>query len=82
MPFGLVNTPATFQRAMSVALRGCEGFTVVYLDDILIFSDNLEDYYHHLQRVFKYLQRQRYHVRLTKCSFIQTEVPFLGHVLT
>ena len=35
MPFGLVNAPATFQRAMSLALRGCEEFTAVYLDDIL-----------------------------------------------
>ena len=33
MPFGLVNALATFQRAMSLALRGCEEFTAVYLDD-------------------------------------------------
>ena len=82
MPFGLVNAPATFQRAMSVALRGCEQFTAIYLDDILIFSDCLEEHYEHLRQVFECLQRQRYHVRLTKCSFAQTEVPFLGHTLT
>ena len=60
MPFGLVNAPATFQRAMSVALRGCEDFTAVYLDDILIFSNNLQQHYQHLQQVFRCLEAQRY----------------------
>ena len=40
MPFGLVNAPSTFQRAMSTSLRGCEAFSVVYIDDILVFSTN------------------------------------------
>ena len=82
MPFGLVNAPSTFQRAMSVALQGCEGFAVVYIDDILIFSDNREQHLQHLRCVFTALQGQSYHVRLAKCSFLASEVPFLGHILT
>ena len=82
MPFGLVNAPSTFQRAMSVALQGCEGFAVVYIDDILIFSDNREQHLQHLRSVFTALQDQAYHVRLAKCSFLESEVPFLGHILT
>ena len=82
MPFGLVNAPSTFQRAMSVALRGCEAFTVVYIDDILVFSPNEEEHLEHLHKVFAALQRLSYHVRLEKCSFFATEVPFLGHILT
>ena len=77
MPFGLVNAPSTFQRAMSVALRGCEDFTVVYIDDILIFSETLEDHFQHLDRVFACLKSQSYHARLSKCKFVTTEVPFL-----
>ena len=66
MPFGLVNAPSTFQRAMSVALRGCEDFAVVYIDDILVFSVDREQHLHHLCSFFAALQSQAYHVRLSK----------------
>ena len=82
MPFGLVNAPPTFQRAMTVALRGCEDFAAVYIDDILIFSANEEDHLKHLTSVFQKLQDQAYHVRLAKCKFMAKEVQFLGHKLT
>ena len=82
MPFGLVNAPATFQRAMSLALRGCEEFTAVYLDDILIFSENRETHLKHLRQVFECLNEHVYHVRLAKYTFCETSVPFLGHTLT
>ena len=82
MPFGLVNAPPTFQRAMTVALRGCEDFAAVYIDDILIFSANEEDHLKHLTSVFQKLQDQAYHVRLAKCKFMAQEVQFLGHKLT
>ena len=82
MPFGLVNAPSTFQRAMSVALQGCEEFAVVYIDDILVFSSSRDQHLQHLRKVFAALQGQSYHVRLSKCSFFASEVPFLGHILT
>ena len=82
MPFGLVNTPSTFQRAMPFALRGCEAFTAVYIDDVLIFSATREEHLEHLQEVFKRLQKEAYHVRLAKCHFLTKEVRFLGHTLT
>ena len=82
MPFGLVNAPATFQRAMSFALRGCEDCAVVYIDDILIYSATREEHLAHLGRVFSCLQEKAYHVRLAKCQFLQDSVTFLGHVIT
>ena len=82
MPFGLVNAPSTFQRAMSYALRGCENFTAVYIDDVLIFSETKEDHLKHLREVFERLQEAAYHVRLPKCKFMTNEVRFLGHILT
>ena len=82
MPFGLVNAPPTFQRAMTVALRGCEDFAAVYIDDILIFSASVDDHLQHLTSVFQKLQDQSYHVRLAKCQFMAQEVQFLGHKLT
>ena len=48
MPFGLINAPSTFQRAMSIALEGLEAFCCVYIDDILVFSDSEEDHLCHL----------------------------------
>ena len=82
MPFGLVNAPPTFQRAMTVALRGCEEFAAVYIDDILIYSPTIDEHLHHLAQVFQKLQDQAYHVRLAKYQFMSTEVHFLGHKLT
>ena len=82
MPFGLVNAPATFQRAMSLALQDCAGFAIVYIDDILVYSADAQEHLIHLAKVFQCLQRQQYHVRLEKCQFLQTSVNFLGHVIT
>ena len=82
MPFGLVNVPSTFQRAMSYALRGCENFTCVYIDDVLVFSESREDHLVHLKMVFEKLQKDHYHIRLAKCKFMSNHVKFLGHILT
>ena len=82
MPFGLVNAPSTFQRAMSVALRGCEDFSVVYIDDILVFSEDNDQHHEYLRHVFHALQSSSYYVRLQKCCFFASEVPFLGHILS
>ena len=82
MPFGLVNAPATFQRAMSFALQDCAGFAICYIDDILVYSHNRQQHLEHLSRVFHCLGRHKYHVRLEKCQFMQSTVNFLGHVIT
>ena len=82
MPFGLKNAPPTFQRAMSSALQGCEDYTAVYIDDILVFSDSVPLHLDHLREVFSWLLLAAYHVRLSKCSFLQSEVEFLGHRLS
>ena len=65
MPFGLVNAPSTFQRAMSYALRGCEDFTAVYIDDVLIFSETPEDHLKHSGKSISESYRDdQYHIRL------------------
>ena len=87
MPFGLRNAPAAFQRLMQEVLSdlnpadGSE-FVSVYVDDILVYSRSLSDHLHHLQRVFSRLKKFNLKLKPAKCSFIQQEVRFLGHVLT
>ena len=51
MPFGLANAPGFFQELMSIVLHNCESFALAYLDDITLFSSNLEDYEKHIQQV-------------------------------
>ena len=82
MPFGLRNAPATFQRAMAVALDGCDHCLVVYIDNILVFSSSEEEHLAHFEVVFECLLKYCYCARVMKCQFMQEEVEFLGYKLT
>ena len=57
MPFGLVNSGASFQRLISHILRGLEyRFALVYIDDIIIFSKSIDEHLVHLEEVFRRLR--------------------------
>ena len=81
MPFGLCNAPAVFQDLMSHVLEGLGKFTVAYLDDILIFSNTLEDHLAHIQTVFHRLREHSLKLKLKKCSFLKAETIYLGFVV-
>ena len=53
-----------------------------YVDDILVFSDSIEEHVVHLRAIFSRLQMEGFHLRLSKCSFAKEEVEFLGHKLS
>ena len=78
MPFGLRNSASTFQRFMDNIFRGLD-FVFVYIDDILIASDNAEDHVIHLNRVFDTLNKYDLRISGDKCHFMQDEIIFLGH---
>lgn len=81
--FGLTNAPATFQHAMNTAFRDCLGkFVLVYLDDILVFSENEQEHLEHLRHVLDILRQQKYYAKMSKCEFMKSEVPFLGHLVS
>jgi hypothetical protein len=83
MPFGLTNAPATFQGYINRALSGLvDVFCVVYLDDILIFSDNEEEHWKHVAHVLERLQRYRLYANLKKCQFAVNQVEFLGFIVS
>jgi transposase InsO family protein len=82
MPFGLCNAPATFQTIMNETLRPFLGkFAVVYLDDILIYSDTREEHYDHLDKVLEALKKEQLIAQPAKCSIAVTELEFCGHII-
>ena len=82
MPFGLRNAPATFQRAMDIILSRVRWkHCIVYLDDIIVFSDTRDDHLSHLDEVLRLLKEAGVTLRLAKCDFFKAEVKYLGHVI-
>lgn len=82
MPFGLTNAPATFCTLMNKIFHPyLDQFVVVYLDDIVIYSDTLEEHVEHLRTMFKVLRENELYIKKEKCSFAREEVHFLGHII-
>jgi transposase InsO family protein len=82
MPFGLVNAPATFQTFINEVLGDLvDTICIVYLDDILIYSEKEEEHTQHVHRVLERLQQHNLYVNLAKCAFDVQEVEFLGYVI-
>src|SRR5271169_1506102 len=82
MPFGLTNAPATFQTLMNQILRQfIDKFVLVYLDDILIYSNSAEEHREHLKLVLEALRNAKLYLKPKKCVFDQPEVQFCGHMV-
>ena len=82
MPFRLVNAPATFQAMMNKILREfLDHGVVVYLNDILIDTDNMEDYIKLVQNVLDKLERHDLVVSLKISVFHKEKVEFLGYIV-
>jgi hypothetical protein len=82
MPFGLTNTPATFQAYINKALsRLVDYFVVIYLNNILIYSKPREDHYAYIRIVIERLRKYKLYTKLSKCFFNVEEVEFLGFII-
>ncbi len=81
MPFGLNGAPATFQRLMDTAIRELEGYTAVYLDDIIIFSKTWEEHLEHIKAVLTRLRERNLTAKPEKCKFGMRECTYLGHIV-
>ena len=83
MVFGLCGAPGTFQGSMNTILapllRKC---VLVFFDDILVYSETLEEHFEHLRQVLQLLAQDKWTVKLSKCSFVQQQISYLGHIIS
>ena len=83
MPFGLINAPATFQRIMVNLFRESSFKNIIcYLDDIVIFSDNVDQHLDTIERVLSRLEDVGLKLNIEKCNFFSSEILFLGHTVS
>ncbi|KAL4578270.1 hypothetical protein LXL04_014391 [Taraxacum kok-saghyz] len=81
MPFGLKNAPAVFQRKMDKCFKGTEKFIAIYIDDILVFSENERDHEKHLRIILDICQEKGLILSPTKMKITVPEIEFLGAII-
>ena len=83
MPFGSTNAPAAFMDLMHRVFQSyLDKFVVVFVDDILIYSQFKEEHEDHLRIVLQALRDHELYAKFGKCEFYLTKVRFLGHVMS
>lgn len=83
MPFGLTNAPATFQALMNSIFQPLlRKYVLVFFDDILVYSKDWAQHLEHLQHVLTILAQHQLYAKLIKCSFGQSRIDYLGHVVS
>lgn len=82
MQQGNCNAPSTFQRLMTEIFREHIGkFVHVYLDDIFVFSDSVEEHEEHLNTVFSILRKAELYLKKEKCDLYSDRMDCLGHII-
>jgi hypothetical protein len=82
MSFGLTNALVYFMYLMNnVFMDYLDKFMVVFIDDILIYSQNEQEHEEHLRKVLQRLRDCQLYAKLSKCEFRISEVLFLGHII-
>ena len=80
-PFGLAQVPVYFQRLVNEVLSGLT-FAFGYLDDILVFSPDMESHLEHLRLLFERLRSADLKLKEVKCNFLKKHIQYLGHIVS
>ena len=82
MTLGLKNASATFQRAADIILSRVKWETaLVYLDDVIVYSESVTEHVDHVREVLQLLYTAGVSPKISKCTFCDTSVTYLGHVI-
>ena len=65
----------------SIFREHLDTFVIIFLDDILVYSRTLEEHKMHVRKTFEILRKHKLYAKMSKCSFFQQEVEYLGHVV-
>ena len=83
MPFGLANSPSSFERLMEICLRGLQWkVACLYLDDVICFGTSFQAALENLESVLKRFKDANLMLKPSKCKLMQTSVEFLGHIVS
>ena len=83
MPFGLTNAPAKFNRWMDTVMKGLKGRgVVVFMDDILVYSETVDGHLSTLRKVFTRMRQHSAHFKAKKCDFMRDRIDFIGHTFS
>jgi hypothetical protein len=83
VPFGLTNAPIVLMFLMNgIFINYLDKFVIVFLDDVFIYSKFEEDHEHHLRLVLQVLREHQLYANLSKCSFYQENIHYLGKIIS
>ncbi|CAF1529898.1 unnamed protein product [Adineta steineri] len=82
LPQGLRNSPPTFQRTMRNVLSSCTDCSLIYLDDIVVFSHTYDEHLLHLNKVLNALKLHNLTLNPEKCELAKEKIEYLGHIIS
>uniref|UniRef100_A0A8R1EML3 RNA-directed DNA polymerase n=4 Tax=Caenorhabditis japonica TaxID=281687 RepID=A0A8R1EML3_CAEJA len=80
LPYGVKSAPAIFQQIVDTMISGLEG-VAAYMDDLIICGSTVEEHNRRLHSLFERIKEYGLRVKSSKCSFLQSEVKFLGFIV-
>ena len=81
LPFGLSSGPATWQKLLETILKDVKN-CFIYLDDVLLYAKDRKSHDETLEKIFRILADNNMALSIDKCKFAQSEVDYLGYVVT
>lgn len=79
---GLKNSPPSFQRVMAEVLAPCRHFSLVYIDDIVVFSRSFDEHVDHMQQLLSMLSKYNFQLNPPKCNLFQRQIDYLSHIIS